>query len=74
MPILADVCFAASLMLILDFPGGVSGKEPACNAGDIRDGFDPWVRKIPWRKAWKPPAVFLLGESHGQRALVGYSP
>ena len=43
------------------------------NAGDIRDGFDPWVRMILWRKAWKPPPVFLLGESHGQRALVGYS-
>ena len=59
MPILADVCFAALLMLILDFPGGVSGKEPACNAGDTRDGFDPWVRKIPWRKAWKTPCSIL---------------
>ena len=36
--------------------------------------FDPWVRKIPWRRAWQPTPVFLPGESHGQRSLVGYSP
>ena len=35
---------------------------------------DPWIRKIPWRKAWKPPPVFLPGEFWGQRSLVGYSP
>ena len=39
-----------------------------------RPGFDPWVKKIPWRRAWQPTAVFLPGESHGQRSLVGYSP
>ena len=37
-------------------------------------GFDPWVGKIPWRRAWEPTLVFLLGESHGQKSLVGYSP
>ena len=36
--------------------------------------FDPWVEKIPWRREWLPTAVFLPGESHGQRSLVGYSP
>ena len=36
-------------------------------------GFDPWVGKIPWRRAWPPIPVFLLGEAHGQRRLVGYS-
>ena len=34
----------------------------------------PWVGKIPWRRAWQPTAVFLPGESHGQRSLLGYSP
>ena len=34
-------------------------------------GFDPWVRKIPWRREWPPTPVFLPGESHGQRSLVG---
>ena len=35
---------------------------------------DPWVGKIPWRRKWQPTLVFLLGKSHGQRSLVGYSP
>ena len=35
---------------------------------------DPWVRKIPWRRKWSPTPVFLPGESHGQRSLVGSSP
>ena len=30
--------------------------------------------KIPWRRAWQPAAVFLPGESHGQRSLAGNSP
>ena len=33
---------------------------------------NPWVRKIPWRKAWKLIPVFLPGEFHGQRILPGY--
>ena len=37
-------------------------------------GFDPWVGKIPWRRKWHPTPVFLPGESHGRRSLVGYSP
>ena len=41
---------------------------------NIRLGFDPWVRKIPWRKEWLPILVFLPGEFHGQRSLVGFSP
>ena len=36
--------------------------------------FDPQVEKIPWRRKWQPIAVFLPGESHGQRSLAGYSP
>ena len=48
--------------------------NPSANAGDMRHGFDPWVGKIPWRRAWQPTPVFLPGESHGQRKLAGYSP
>ena len=45
------------------------------SAGDImRHGFDPWVMKIPWRRAWQPTPLLLPGESHGQRSLAGYSP
>ena len=39
-----------------------------------RPGFDLWVRKIPWRRAWLPTPVFLPGESHGQRSLVDCNP
>ena len=32
----------------LGFPGGTSGKKPACQCRICkRQGFDPWVRKIP---------------------------
>ena len=30
--------------------------------------------KIPWRREWLPTSVFLPGEFHGQRNLVGSSP
>ena len=36
--------------------------------------FSLWVGKIPWKRKWQPIPVFLLGESHGQRSLVSYSP
>ena len=35
-------------------------KNLPANAGDVRHGFDPWVRKIPWRRKWNPTPVFLL--------------
>ena len=49
------------------------GKASAYNAG--RPGFDPWVRKIPWRRnKWQPTPVLLPGESHRLMSLAGYSP
>ena len=61
--------------MVMGFPGGASGKEPACQCRRFkRHGFDPWVGKIPWRRAWQFTPVFLPGESHGQKSLVGYSP
>ena len=47
-------------------------KNPPTNAGDMRCGFDPWLRKSPWRRAWQSTQVFLPGESQGQRSPVGY--
>ena len=44
-----------------------------CRRGK-RHWFHPWIRKVPWRKASQPTPVFLPGESHGQRSLVGHSP
>ena len=59
----------------MGLPGGASGKEPACQCKrHRRHMFDPWVRKISWRRAWQPIPVFLPGEAHGQRSLGGYSP
>ena len=39
-----------------------------------RQGFNSWVRKIPWRRARPPTPVFLPEEPQGQRSLVGCSP
>ena len=57
------------------FSGGTSGKESACQCRrHKRLRLDPWVGKIPWRRACQPTPVFLPGESHGQRSLAGYCP
>ena len=60
---------------LLGFPDGASDKEPACHFRRCkRHRFNPWVRKIPWRRARQPISAFLPGESHGQSSLAGYSP
>ena len=48
----------------LGHPWCLSGKESTCQCR--RPRFDPWVRKIPWRRAWQPTPVFLPGKSCGQ--------
>ena len=48
-------------MLSVGLPGGSDGKESTCNVWG--PGFDPWIGKIPWRRAWQPFPVFLPGES-----------
>ena len=53
-------------------PLWLSSKEPNCQFR--RPGFDPWVGKIPWKRAWLPTPVFLPGESHEQRSLAGCIP
>ena len=56
-------------------PRGASDKEPTCKCRrHKRLGFNPWVKKIPWRRAWQSIKVFLPGKSHRQRSLSGYSP
>ena len=47
----------------MGFPGGSDSKESSYS------GFHPWTGEIPWRRAWQPTAVFLPGESRGQRSL-----
>ena len=53
----------------MGLPGGSDGKEQ-----HKRPGFNPWIRKISWRREWQPTPVFLAGEFHGQKGLAGYSP
>ena len=55
------------------YPGGSVVKNLPANARHRRCRFDPWVGKIPWRRAWQPTPVFLPGKLHGQRSLAGYS-
>ena len=57
------------------FPGGATGKEPACQCRrHKRHGFDPWVGKIPWWRQLQPTPVFLPGKPNGQRSLADCSP
>ena len=56
----------------LSLPRWLSSNESACQArSHRRPGFNPWVEKIPGRKEWLPTPVFLPGEFHGQRSLMG---
>ena len=66
------VWISRCLVLLFGVPWWFSGKESAFQCR--RRGFNPWVKKIPWKKKWQPPPVFLLEKSHGQRSLVVYSP
>ena len=58
------------IRLIMHFLSGLPWWLLQCR----RPRFDPWVRKISWRREWLPTLAFLAGEFHGQRSLVGYSP
>ena len=50
----------------------LGGKESSCQCR--RYGFNPSVRKIPWRRKWQPTPVFLPEKSYGQGSLAGYGP
>ena len=50
----------------------LSGKESICQCRRRR--CDSWVEMITWRRKWQPTRIYLLGEFHGQKSLVGYSP
>ena len=54
------------------FPGGTVVKNPPATAED--SGSNPGSGRSPWRRKQQPTPVFLPGESHEQRSLVGYSP
>ena len=48
-------------------------KNPPANAGELRRGFDHWVRVIAWRRKWQATPAVLPGKSHEERSLFGYS-
>ena len=72
------------MALFMGFHGGSDSAESVCSflTAGLLPGvkkpnlpeYHPWVRKIPWRSEWLPVPVFLPGESHGQRNLMGCSP
>ena len=54
------------------FPGGASGKEPACECRrHKRHRFDPWVEKIPWRRAWQMYSGIFAWKIPRTKALGG---
>ena len=65
------VCVCVCVDAFWGFPGA-SVLKRICQCRTCR--FNPWVRKIPWRRKWQPTPVFLPGKSHGQRSLAGCSP
>ena len=80
-PQIRSACTSSAIMTGIDrkkgLPWWLSGKESAWQCK--RGWFNPWVRKMtplpcPRRRKWQSTPVFLPGESHGQRSLVGYSP
>ena len=61
--------------IYIDFPGGSVVKNPPAKAWDAGDESSilGWG-KSPREGKGNPTPVFLSGESHGQKSLVGYSP
>ena len=58
-------------VITMGFPSGSDNKESAYNAGDL--GSVPGLGRSPGEREWLPMPVFLPGEFHGQRSLVGYT-
>ena len=58
--------------VFLGFSGGSNGKEFACNMGDL--GLIPRLGRSPGGEHGNPLQYSCLGNPHGQRSLVGYSP
>ena len=80
MPMSTQLCmynlFFIEVMLIYvafytfhELPSWLSGEDSTCQRS--RRQFDPWIRRIPWRREWQPTAGFLPGKAYEQRSLVG---
>ena len=56
----------------LGLPRGLSGKEPACHAGDV--GSIPESGRSPGGETGNPLQYSCPESPHGQKSLAGYSP
>ena len=78
-PLLLWLSLPTSILTLSYFLGGCTGLpwwlrwERIC-LQCRRPGFNPWFRKIPWRREWLPTPVFLPGEFHEQsRSYCSYA-
>ena len=62
------------LWKILEAPVAQEVKDLPAVQEMLRQEFNPYIGKIPWRRKWQPTPIFLPGKSHGQRSLAGNSP
>ena len=68
----ASILWHSVFFMVWASQGALVIKNLPANAGDIKDRFDPWIGKIPWRRKWQSTPVFLPKQFHGQRSLAGY--
>ena len=68
-PVLREFC---SEVAPKGFPGGLDGKEPACQCR--RPGLDPRVGKISWRRKWQPTPVLEYWKTPWTEEPGGCSP
>ena len=74
-PVKCDTVITLGLVSQWGFPGGAVAKNPPAYVGDSRDlGLIPESGRSPGGGHGRPTPLFLPGEFHGQRSLVGYSP
>ena len=59
-----------TMVLFFFFP--IVGSDGRVCLQSRRPWFNPWVRKIPWRRKWQPTPVSLPRKSHGWRSLASY--
>ena len=69
--LLSHSSFSLFIIKCCCLPGGSDGKESVCNVGDL--GLIPGSGRSHGEGDGYPLAVFLPGDFHGQRSLVGYS-
>ena len=67
--------FFFTTVWVTGLPRWRSHNESTCQCRRHKSSrFNPWVRKIPWRRKWQSTLEFLPEKPHGQRSMVGYSP